>query len=535
MSTGEELGSHRLLLYINWGGCLQLNAQLCPNFMLMAYGLREKPEITFELDANLRQNAWEEQPKPIQYESHDPDFQGAVWEFHESLAIDPITPPEGDATYGLTLTVSFHEHENGLLRTYRFRELIKLEAKKNVKKELIINASHGSVINTDLDWGKFDRLEINADKAAINQSRRILEIMEQKNSANKADSEGEQKPLVLNMRRVVSASSVVADAENIPVCRQLLIKAEMPKGVRFFYLYALPKVVIGRDYRKAQVVYRFYRENVVKDSPQGYLSLFISGEHVEMNFTEEGIEFQTHSTWGAEVFRDADDKKSRLREDILSWDELEELEEPEIRLSRFASLPMNIYRKQVPLLVKKNLVESGKLRMRESNLDPLWYLGEERNVSALKLSRKKDFSWKNGDGKDGKEETVIPEPNFEANRKRWENENAWKSDPYADDVEYFFVFQAVSLGSHITTDAVYFNTDQLCTQHLTFCYCSDHFELANNDSRAIFYTLPGHEKEYLYKNELLPLMPGMTFEVGTLRFSVWKDYREYLEYARSFS
>ncbi len=519
-----------LLLQINWTGNLVFGAQLSPQFTLVGGNLTSKPNVEFKLDDRIDGTYWKTEPEvfsaPI---SNDiPTKYGGVcsWEFHEHLTVQPIQPAVGDAVYTLTLNVHYEEPRDGILCPFSFRIVIRMNVKGDATHEVVIDAENDALINThNIDWSQFSRVVIHGSKdSVINLSKGFIPPeLETKPKENNSQN---------NLFHVQMVGCGVDSVQAAASQRTILLLARFGSHQKLFHLFGREDVLLGRAYkenaenkiRASDIAYRFYREGPNEDTPGRFLSNFISRNHALLRFLQEGVTLQDSSVFGVEV--ECGDKMELIpkRGKIqIAWDDVQK--GVVLYISKFAKLRLSAVNK------KHNGID-GQLNLNLEN-EPLWKLGTPLGIDALRVERIQEFAW----GRFEELKALMEEKGqakFHAKSLLWENDSGWKNDLLTDE-EYFCVFRAIYLGDSLD-DTIRIQDQELSTRHVTFYFANNHFGMMNNHpTRGIQYTKPGAEPQYLYRDQPLDLVPGMHFQVGKVKFDVFKDYEAFLQDVRKTS
>ncbi|MDO4551051.1 MAG: FHA domain-containing protein [Planctomycetia bacterium] len=505
----------KLLLRIDWSGELKFGAQLSPTFTLMGIQLESPPTVRIHLDERLNRDDWKVSPDVHEMEPH-------TWVFHERLSIKPRENAVGDAAYALTLEAEFRERDAGVIRPFLFRTTVLLHVSADRRREVVIEASDGALINTHrMDWSEFDKVRISAQgDALVNLTEGIIpDGLQRTDETENTATNLFQVPLVAMPNFPVAAPR-----------RKLLLRAIMPNGrVRLYHLFARHRILLGRG-RECDVVYRFNRKSTGGNSPSDYLSLFISRKHAIIMFAPEGMSFQDLSTLGLEIrphqgFLPSENIISLSRGDlnVLDWEEVKR-GKLEMRISQFASLFLEAFSAHIDDLEVRLI---NQHIMYEENRETLWSLGNNQGVDVLRLRRKANFDCS---GRKNILESCSDEHKIEFAKMetQWGRHPDWKKDPFAEEEEYFFLLRGVTLGSNLQNDVMYLNERGIRTNHVTFYFCGDHFGMTNHDRRALNYEKADGSSEQLYQDDLLGLEPGMKFQIGSVKFDVWEDYPTFL-------
>lgn len=499
----------KLLLRIDWSGELKFGAQLSPRFTLMGIQLTSQPKVRATLDNRLEKEDWEVNPE-VQQKGP------SAWEFFEHLTIKPQKEAKGDAVYTLKLEAVFEEKEQDKTQIFRFQIVVSLKVLADQRREVVINASKGALLNTHgLDWTKFDKVVIGAhgEGALVNLSEGIIpdEIKHTDGTDDTTKNLFEVSPDFLYYLGVPR--------------RTLLLRATLPNGkVRLYHLYADFKFSLGRNDLDCNVIYRFYRKSTEVNSPPVYLSRFLSRNHARITLWPEEIVLENLSTLGLEIQSSSSSGEfcslERNASTSLSWEDVKQGRK--IRLSQFASLVLKAFP------ARNNKLENQLKDILDPDNENLWHLGKNQGVDVLRLSREETFNWSEKNKKTLLSLSKKLEEDFEEKEKKWKEDNAWKKDLLAKEEEYFFLLRCVTLGNS-WQDAMRLNErgSGIGTSHVTFYFCHDHFGMIN--STPMSYEKADGNSERLGKDKPLSLEPGMKFQIGSVKFDVWEDYSAFLK------
>jgi len=154
-------------------------------------------------------------------------------------------------------------------------------------------------------------------------------------------------------------------------------------------------------------------------------------------------------------------------------------------------------------------------------VNPFWRIGTNAGVDVLILERKKALTV--SDKKKKRLEEEYPgKCDFE--------KPCWGEDPYSDTLRYLLILRSASIG---TCGSIAPSGAKNMAQHHAAIYFRDnHFVLVNYYQNQFLYCMY-NEEYYLPQKKDIPLIPGMTFEIGNVKFHVYESYSSWLNIQRT--
>ena len=147
--------------------------------------------------------------------------------------------------------------------------------------------------------------------------------------------------------------------------------------------------------------------------------------------------------------------------------------------------------------------------------------GTDAGVDVLVLERKKDLTV--SDKKKKRLEEEYPgKCDFE--------KPCWREDPYSDTLRYLLILWSASIGT--CGSIAPSGAKHMAQHHAAIYFRNNRFVLVNYDQNQFSYCMY-NEKCYLPQKEDTPLIPGMTFKIGNVKFHVYESYSSWLNIQRT--
>ncbi|MBQ2822846.1 MAG: hypothetical protein IJF17_14845 [Thermoguttaceae bacterium] len=521
--------SNSLWLKIDWmGGELTLGAMLSPKFILKGKGFHRLNSLTCTLDERLNQDGWKNSPEYIARENE--------WEFTEPLNLRLNECPSGECVFTIQLEANFDVIRENRLEKIQYRENIFLKFSAGGTRKLVLDSQDGAVISAeDMDWGKFDEIVIKAGtNSIVDLSNGFIppELKKQESSSSSAKGSPdlllEIKPLVL--------------PDIIPQTNSGLLFMTADSGnqqLKFYQLAARLETVLGRterdvlkaNARASDFVYRFYRLGR-KASPEAlYLSTLISRNQLKMKLSENGLTFMNMTSYplGIRQKEQIEETVHGNRTRSFRWGE-DLNDELQFLLKDFALLNFQTFKANISTKQDENLMNQNGLDLNGE----LWRIGTKAGLDSIRLKRGSDFiineQQKENYLKDAKENYQKDANRYSQFREISSESTWWKKDLMAEEEEFHWIIRKLSIGLS-PSDAIRLMDGMILNNHAVLYFARDQFGLINHSNEGIKYCWGG-ETKFLFRDEILPIRPGMDFWIGNVRFHIYENYANYLQIMR---
>lgn len=504
-----------LLIKVDWNGKLEPGGALSPKFTFSGIGLGYPVSVSSKLE-HFKTEGWDEEP--VMY----PVTGGMGWYFQQ-----PMTIPENVApgTYFIEVDAIFQKEDPylpGSVQEISYHAPIEFEIRQNKRNEpLVIRATGNAVINTQgMDWNRYEReIVIEADKNAIvNLSRNQLLDPSQPapSPADRGETDGNTEPWLFKFEPIDIGV-------NPPPRDTLLLTAEVDEKTYFYHICAKPEIILGRGPKKQNIdfVYRFYRESN-DDVDAGCASQLFSRSHLKLRVGKD-LAFTSSGKWGTELIchtpGNQSEKYSLLKGVVNSQYAVSDLKTKslEIILSQSGHLEMKGY-------CDAGTERLGEILQREAkntmDVNLFWRKGTDAGVDVLVLKRLKKLTF-----------------DFERVRKAAENmkldfeKTCWHEDPYCDTDRYLFILRAALIGTASGSIAPP-GAAGMNLRHAAVYFYEGRFGLVNYDMNPFKYRVQGTVRS-LRNGARTRLVPGMTFEIGNVKFHVYESYCSWLKMQRN--
>lgn len=511
INLNEPESEQKCILRVDWSGKLRPRAQLSPTFTISGPKSSSIPSVRMILDERLEQELWRNEPE-LSQESE------TSWRCTQFLNIRPKEEVIGDATFQLKVEVKFVKYEGDQTIPIVFQTTIQLKVFENSGREIVIDASDGALINThNMDFGDANRVVIKGSgDALINLNHGISDDGSKKSE--------EASPVSKFPLKRVEKTSLYSGTYRT---RNLTLTAHFKNRVMNYYLFAEHETILGRSNALSLspgLVYQFQDDPIDRETAAGFLSAFISRNHVKFQWSENGLEIQDcRSNMGTEVTTSQSSKPVVLDKEqpsvLISWQELEK--ESSLQIAKIAKLIFSGF----PTVRSQNaepILRQYRL-LRGQWDDDLWYFGGRHNIDVIKIKRCKDMLVRSNEKKIlGALKRESEKTRFKECSDRWKKEEDWKHDPLADRDEYFLLLRTLVIGNNKRTSPICIEPKyNVASNHALIFYCGDRFGLINRESVAISWTSPdGHEGKLFQNSQPLLLEPGMSFTIGKVLFDV---------------
>lgn len=512
-----------LNLFVHWGDQLACGVQLLPMFRFYTK-LRSRPSIVCGLDPRLPEEHWKTNPEPERTPDGDVDDPRTgtfrCWTFYETLILSPKTPTNKTAVYALDLQFRFEEPINGRNITYVYRKTLRIRVPgedSGSDTEIVIEGAEQVVLRNTSIYKHIKLINIGSGGVNISQTPEGLFSPEEKKEDESPIHECNIYP-----------KENFFDSSFLSPTRRLLLKTTAGERVQYHHLLALPDITIGRS-SDADIVYRFCGDMSSSDAPESFLSQLISRLHCSFHLKENGISFlDKKSSMGTELLTDNERINlvsadgGRAEPVFIPWEKLRR--RTELVLAHVGTLELNIFdnssfTKQLEPILRENDL------LYDTDEQFLWTLGESSAVDVLRVTRGADLVHTQKENQQAILERLRGHSErinlFLENAEKWRRVREWKMDTFAEETEYFLMLRTLVIGNDRRLAQMFFDSKYgVRSGHALLFFCDDCFGFYNRDGKAVSWRSDSGQSGMVYKNDILILSPGLSFELGSVLFEV---------------
>ncbi len=510
-----------LLIKVDWNGKLEPGKALSPTFTFSGVGLTCPVSVSCKME-RFKTAGWDEEPAMYSVTG------GKGWYFQQ-----PMTIPENAARgkYFINVDAVFQKEDPdlpGSIQEISYHAPIEFEIRKNKGNEpLVIRATGNAVINTQgMDWNRYERdIVIEADKNAIvnlSQNQLLNPSQPGPSSAGRGETDGNTTEPWLFKFEPIGVGVIPPPRDT------LLLTAEVNGKTYFYHICAKPKIILGRGHKTQNIdfVYRFYRESD-EDLDARYASLFFSGSHLELRVGKD-LAFTSSGRLGTELIchtpGNQSEKCSLVPGVVNSHYTVSDLKTKrlELVLADIGHLEMKGYCDPGTADLETVLQKSAQNPMA---VNPFWRIGTDAGVDVLVLKRLKKLTFNFETAK-----RAMSDQNIDIQKLDFEK-SCWKEDPYCDTDTYLFILRAATIGTASGSIAPP-GAVEMNLRHAAVYFYGGRFGLVNYDRNPFNYRVQGTVRP-LRNGECTFLVPGMTFEIGNVKFHVFESYCSWLKMQRN--